>query len=85
MLLHKLPSSLKYGTRWKSCAAHQGLGVAEHVVLEELVQHVEAAVRHQGLDHQLVQVVLREQLAVNDGKTFTGEREASLCSFLPAR
>lgn len=41
-------------------AAHQRLGVAEDVVLEELVQHVEQAVLHQRLYHQLVQVMLKE-------------------------
>lgn len=40
--------------------AHQGLGVTEDVVLEELVEHVEEVVLHQRLDHQLVQVVLQQ-------------------------
>lgn len=40
---------------------HQWFGVAEDVVLQELVQHVEEVVLHQCLDHQLVQVVLRKQ------------------------
>ena len=44
---------------------HQGFGVAEDVVLEELVQHVEAVVLDQRLDHQLVQVVLRETPRLN--------------------
>lgn len=30
------------------------------MVLQELVQHVEEVVLHQGLDHQLVQVVLED-------------------------
>lgn len=44
-------------------ATHQRLGVAEDVILQELVQHVEEVVLHQRLDHQLVQVVLRRERA----------------------
>lgn len=47
---------------WKGLTwlwTHQGFGVTEDVVLEELVQHVEEAVLHQRLDDQLVQVMLR--------------------------
>lgn len=48
---------------WEAGGAwtHQWFGVAEDVVLQELVQHVEEVVLHQCLDHQLVQVVLRKQ------------------------
>lgn len=39
---------------------YQRLGVAENVVLKELVQHVEEVVMHQGLNHQLIQIVLED-------------------------
>lgn len=39
--------------------SHQWLGVAQDVVLEELVQHVEEVVLHQRLDDQLVLVMLQ--------------------------
>lgn len=48
---------------------HQRFGVAEDVVLQELVQHVEQVVLHQRLDHQLVQVMLE--------KTITGVTRTS--------
>lgn len=52
-------------------ATHQRLGVAEDVVLQELVQHVEEVVLHQRLDHQLVQVVLRRERGVTCQSTHT--------------
>lgn len=39
---------------------HQRFGVAQDVILEELVQHVEQVVLDQGLDDQLVEVMLTE-------------------------
>ena len=38
--------------------SHQWLGIAEHVVLQELVQLIEAVVGDQLLDDQLVQIIL---------------------------
>lgn len=38
--------------------AGQGLGVRDHVVLEELVELVVGLLVHEGRDHELVQVVL---------------------------
>lgn len=38
--------------------AHQRLGIAENMILEELVKHVEEVVLDQSFDDQLIQVVL---------------------------
>lgn len=50
---HLVPQQLQVWT-------HQRFGVAEDVILQELVQHVEQVVLHQRLNHQLVQVMLPE-------------------------
>ena len=42
--------------------SYQRLGVTQHVVLQELVQLVEATVLDQGVDDQLVQVVLEDNI-----------------------
>lgn len=54
-------------TQAKPYATYQGLRVAEHVVLQELVQHVEEVVLDQRLDDQLVQVVLWTKRELNTG------------------
>lgn len=54
---------------------HQRFGVTEDVVLEELVQHVEAVVLDQRLDDQLVQVMLE----TTNQSSETGLRRAPLC------
>ncbi len=43
----------------RKAAAHQRFGVTEDVVLQELMQLVEAVVMHEKVDDQLVQVVLK--------------------------
>lgn len=45
----------------------QGFGVAEDVVLQQLVQHVEQVVLDQCLDHQLIQVVLHSDVELVEG------------------
>ncbi len=45
--------------RMRKAAAHQRFGVTEDVVLQELMQLVEAVVMHEKVDDQLVQVVLK--------------------------
>ena len=81
---------------WASLSGwtHQRFGVAEDVILQELVQHVEEVVLHQRLNHQLVQVMLPEHKntrshsddVINSNilqvrtKMFSVSREASLCS-----
>lgn len=50
--------SLDSGNIHGSFHTYQRFGVAEDVILEELVQHVEKVVMHQGLYNQLIQVML---------------------------
>lgn len=41
-------------TKWASSGTDQRLGVAEHVVLQELVQHVEEVMLDQCLDDKFM-------------------------------
>lgn len=39
---------------------YQRFGVTEYMILEELVQHIEEVVMHQGLYNQLIQIMLEK-------------------------
>ncbi len=45
---------------WEQVWTDQWFGVAEDVILQELVQHVEEVVLHQRLNHQLIQIMLKD-------------------------